>query len=90
MFIKYPCLAGWLQSFVVKETDVLTSAGLISLSLDDGRVSLAGGRVWVDEEQVLHRTGKSGGTYTYAPRLKNEASYIEMGKILYYDKTNHI
>ena len=70
--------SGWLQSFVVKDMEVLTSAGALSLSIFEGQVWLAGGQLRL-EEPLLHRTGKSGGTYTYAAGLRGRAEwcYVE-------------
>eukprot|EP00435_Cladocopium_sp_Y103_P063357 s284_g25.t1 len=58
---------GWLQGFVVRGVEVTTTSGAMTLENDDdGQLYLSGGLLYVDQDDVLHRTGKSGGTYLYA------------------------
>lgn len=58
---------GWLQGFVVRGVEVTTTSGTMTLENDDdGQLYLSGGLLHVDQDDVLHRTGKSGGTYLYA------------------------
>eukprot|EP00434_Breviolum_minutum_P040859 symbB.v1.2.036326.t1/scaffold5103.1/size30861/2 len=58
---------GWLQGFVVRGIEVNTTSGLLGLDIDEeGHILLAGGEVYVDQDDVLHRAGKSGGSYLYA------------------------
>lgn len=57
---------GWLQGFVVTGIEVTTTSGTMTLENDDeGQLYFSGGLLRVDEDGVLHRTGKSGGTYLY-------------------------
>lgn len=51
----------------MRGVEVTTTSGTMTLENDDdGQLYLSGGLLHVDQDDVLHRTGKSGGAYLYA------------------------